>query len=417
MKKSLNPGENSSLNASTGQVTISHRTGNGLDINLTAFLLTASGKTVDDSDMVFFNAQKHSSGAATFIQPESKNNVMSHSIHFDLSKLPVGITKIAIALTQDGSAGGFSEVKELRAEIKAGEQTLELAPGSFNQETGIIVLELYVRNDQFKARSVWQGFASGLVGLCNMYGVEVEDTPMPATTSAEKNTTDNALISMDKPEDRHRISLIKGTDAPKKITISATWIDNGDGRDNDDLDLRVGILWPDGNMSLIQAPDKSGAFNKKPWVYHTGDVVSASLSAPGVEKVEINPEISRLAGGKVALVCSVYSAVSNGAVSVASLKPKMRMEYGDRVVECSFDFTKKKGFLSSCIYTYVIGLIEIDQDAIELRPSGVTSKPKSEATPWLSRQKDNRLELTMNGPAVFKGEQNSGSWGKNYVDF
>ncbi|PMC11655.1 stress response protein TerZ, partial [Klebsiella aerogenes] len=50
----------------------------------------------------------------------------------------------------------------------------------------------------------------------------------------------------------------------------------------------------------------------------------------------INPEISRLAGGKVALVCSVYSAVSNGAVSVASLKPKMRMEYGDRVVECSF---------------------------------------------------------------------------------
>ena len=37
MKKSLNPGENSSLNASTGQVTISHRTGNGLDINLTAF--------------------------------------------------------------------------------------------------------------------------------------------------------------------------------------------------------------------------------------------------------------------------------------------------------------------------------------------------------------------------------------------
>lgn len=154
MHKYLTPGENSSLNAPTGLVTVSHRTGNGLDINLTAFLLTASGKTEDDSGMVFFNAQKHRSGCAMFIPPELQNNVISHSIHFDLSKLPAGITKIAITLTQDGSAGGFSTVNDLQAQIKAGEQILELAPGSFNQETGIIVLELYVHNGQFKARSV-----------------------------------------------------------------------------------------------------------------------------------------------------------------------------------------------------------------------------------------------------------------------
>ncbi|HCT4437904.1 TPA: TerD family protein [Klebsiella aerogenes] len=417
MHKYLTPGENSSLNAPTGLVTVSHRTGNGLDINLTAFLLTASGKTEDDSGMVFFNAQKHSSGCAMFIPPELQNNVISHSIHFDLSKLPAGITKIAITLTQDGSAGGFSTVNDLQAQIKAGEQILELAPGSFNQETGIIVLELYVHNGQFKARSVWQGFSSGLAGLCNMYGVEVESEPAPATADVQKPSINNAIVSLKKPEDKHRVSLIKGSDAPKKITISATWVDNGDGRDNDDLDLRVGILWPDGNMSLIQAPDKSGAFNKKPWVYHTGDVVSASLSAPGVEKVEINPEISRLAGGKIALVCSVYSAVSNGVVAVASLKPKMRMEYGDKIVECSFDFTKKKGFFSNCIYTYVIGLIEIDQDAIELYPSGMTSKPMSESTPWLTRRQDNSLEITMNGPAVFKGRPNKRSGSKQYIGF
>lgn len=189
-----------------------------------------------------------------FIPPELQNNVISHSIHFDLSKLPAGITKIAITLTQDGSAGGFSTVNDLQAQIKAGEQILELAPGSFNQETGIIVLELYVHNGQFKARSVWQGFSSGLVGLCNMYGVEVESEPAPATAGLQKPNINNAVVSLKKPEDKHRVSLIKGSDAPPKITISATWVDNGDGRDNDDLDLRVGILWPDGNMSLIQAP-------------------------------------------------------------------------------------------------------------------------------------------------------------------
>ncbi|MBN0617286.1 stress response protein TerZ, partial [Pseudomonas aeruginosa] len=96
--------------------------------------------------------------------------------------------------------------------------------------------------------------------------------------------------------------------------------------------------------------------------------------------------ISHLMGGKVALVCSVYSAVDNGAVSVASLKPKMRMEYGDEVVECAFEF--KGGFFSSLVYTYVLGMIEIDGDEIRISPSGVTSKTGSEATPWLTRKGD-----------------------------
>ncbi|MDF5996879.1 hypothetical protein P4200_30020 [Pseudomonas aeruginosa] len=116
-------------------------------------------------------------------------------------------------------------------------------------------------------------------------------------------------------------------------------------------------------------------------------------------------------GGKVALVCSVYSAVDNGAVSVASL-PKMRMEYGDEVVECAFEF--KGGFFSSLVYTYVLGMIEIDGDEIRISPSGVTSKTGSEATPWLTRKGD-RVELTMDGPHVFKGRPLERKGNKHYV--
>ena len=82
-------------------------------------------------------------------------------------------------------------------------------------------------------------------------------------------------------------------------------------------------------------------------------------------------------------------------VAIASLKPKMRMEYGDQVVECSLEF--KKSFGANCIYTYVIGLIEIDQAHITLRPSGETSKFMSEATPWIQWDK-NTIKLTMDGP-------------------
>lgn len=279
-----------------------HATGENLDVNLTAFLVTATGKVVDDSGMVFFNAPKHASGAATFSAPVTQAGSVSHSISFDSSRLPSIVTKISITLTQDG-AGGFAAVKNLRACVIAGDQVLELAPESFSQETGIIVLELYVRNDQLKARSVWQGFASGLAGLCNLYGIDVADDasgePAAAPTPAQKPVNiAKTVVTLDKPGSSHKVSLEKGPSAPKMIRVSATWIDNGDGCDNDDLDLRIGILRPDGRMSIIQAPDKRGAFDADPFVFHTGDVVSASASAPGVETVEINPAISQLLGGK-----------------------------------------------------------------------------------------------------------------------
>jgi tellurite resistance protein TerA len=418
LNQSLKPGENTNLSLAQGRVVVTHAAGANLDVNLTAFLLGDTGKVLDDSGMVFFNVPEHPSGAATFAAPVVQGSVISHSISFDLARLPANITKVAITLTQDGSAGGFEAVKDLRATVIAGAQVLELAPEPFAKETGIIVLDLYVRNGQFKARSVWQGFASGLAGLCGLYGVEVEEEA-PPPPPAKAVSMQKSLITLDKVGSSHKVSLEKGPSAPKVIRVSATWVDNGDDCDNDDLDLRIGILRPDGRMSIIQAPDKRGEFDLDPYVFHTGDVMSASAGEPAVETVDINPAISQLMGGKVALVCSVYSAVDNGAVSVASLKPKMRMEYGNQVVECAFEFPEdhdddEDEDYSDMIYTYVIGLIEIDQEHIVLSPSGATSESCSEATPWLTRTGE-KLKLTMDGPEVFKGEplQNSGS--KRYV--
>jgi len=406
MNQSLQPGQNTTLAQVRGQVRVSHTASADLDVNLTAFLVTASGKVINDDDMVFFNAPQHASGAASFIAPAASGATLSHCIDFDLSRLPAEIVKIAVTLTQDGSAAGFASVNDLRAQIVAGSQTLELAPGAFSAETGIIVLDLYVRNGENKARAVWQGFNSGLEGLCNLYGIEVE-APAPVTPPVSLKK-----VTLTKPDARHKVSLVKGAGAPKSICVSATWIDNGDGEDNDDLDLRIGILRPDGQMSLVCAPDNPGAFDAYPWILHGGDVVAASASAPGTETVEINPAISRLMGGKVAIVCSVYSAVSNGAVSVASLQPTMRMEYGEQVVECAYDFNN--GDDDEGIYTYVIGLIEIDEDSIVLRPAGVTSEEGSEDTPWLTRKGDN-VVLTVDGPWVFKGKPASTKKGKRYV--
>ena len=126
-------------------------------------------------------------------------------------------------------------------------------------------------------------------------------------------------------------------------------------------------------MTFIQAPDRSGAFDASPYVRHLGDVTSTSVASPATETVEVNPKIGQLLGGPVALVFSVYSALANGAVSVGSMAPKMVMEYGNQTVECAFDFKNSAAALESNIYTYVIGVVEIDGDSISLSPSGQTS--------------------------------------------
>ena len=200
------------------------------------------------------------------------------------------------------------------------------------------------------------------------------------------------------------MSLEKGAGAPRKLIVKATWVDNGDDSDdNDDLDLRVGVLLPDGRMKIICAPDVPGSFDSAPFIRHMGDVTTASAKEPATEIIEVNPSIAQHSGGKVALVFSVYSAVGNGAVSVASLQPVMRMEYGGQLVECAFDFTKTKAAKDPSVYTYVIGTAIIDGDSITLAPSGVTSDPGSECTPWL-KWDGNGVSMKVDGPYVFKGD-------------
>ena len=222
------------------------------------------------------------------------------------------------------------------------------------------------------------------------------------------------MITLTKSDEKHKIVLDKSSS--DIIVVTAQWTDNGDNRsDNDDLDLRAGLLLPDGKMQMIHCDDK-GKLNEKPYIEHMGDVKGASKDAFGEEVMKVNPKIAQYYGGPVAIVLSVYSAIGNGAVSVASLKPRMKIQYKDQIIECFYDFSvkkdeKPKGFFKkifsaiageSSVYTYVIGLVKIINDEVEISPSGVTSTPHSESTPKLQWESGNNLKLTMTGPPLFK---------------
>ncbi|WP_304526938.1 hypothetical protein [Halomonas sp. I5-271120] len=210
------------------------------------------------------------------------------------------------------------------------------------------------------------------------------------------------MINLTKPDETASIDLSKGNE---DLVVKAQWVDNDDGKDNDDLDLRCTILMPDQKAYLVDG-EYRGSLQAMPFTVHHGDVQSASIDAPGEEVITVARNIAKQAGGPVALCFSVYSALANGNVSVAELQPKMKMSYGSQEVVCQYDFNRDAQSKRSDIYTYVIGYAIVTEEEVILAPSGKTAKPGQEETPWLSWQGDS-LEVDITGPAVFKGAQAS----------
>src|SRR4051794_11780576 len=213
-------GANTGLASARGEVVITHAQDAGIDVNLTAFLVGANGKVRSDADMVFFNQPAGEGGSATYHPPATQGSTVQHRLGFDLSKLPAGVEKIVVTLTEDGGPG-FAKVSGMQAEVEG----IRLTPvPSFTSEKGIMVAEVYVRNGQNKVRAVWQGYSSGLAGLATAHGVEVDDEPAappPKPAAAAEPSVSFKKVS-------GNVNLKKG-DKPvlmektQLITASVTW--------------------------------------------------------------------------------------------------------------------------------------------------------------------------------------------------
>lgn len=386
-------------------------------IDVACFGLDGQQKLVSDDYMTFYNQPKTPCGAISWQSTASQQR-----FDIDLSKLPNSVDYLVLTATIDGQ----STMRELGTSHVMLEQAGQILANykfdgsAFDNERAIMLLQVYRKNQVWHINAIGQGFNGGLSALVTHFGGEVADD-LAAEKPPEENKATNAKnnfanhpnspstsqpfnlkkVTLDKPGSEHRINLNKGGN--DHLVVEAIWIDNGDASaNNDDLDLRVGILAHNSkDMSYIHAPEQIGSLTTMPYLQHQGDIKVASINEPGKETVLVNPDIAKYYGGKVALVFSVYSAVSNGAVSIASLQPKMRMKYQDQVIECVFNIKASPKAKSSFVYTYVIGIAIIDEDGITLQHSGETSKRDSEATPKL-KWNGNKVGLTIDGAAMFK---------------
>ncbi|KOA72869.1 MULTISPECIES: TerD family protein [Bacillus] len=406
MNQTLQMGANTVLNSPKGQLFISYEVSSAIDISLTAFLLTDSDLVQGDNGIIFYNQPESATGVATLLPAEISDQLKRHQLNFDMSKVPVGITKMAITLTEDRGIG-FSHVKNLKAEIRTGDEVLYLTPVSFTNEKGIVVVELYIRNSETKARSIWRGFDSGLEGLCKLYGVEVEpdeqgvstpppmvsekqiNEPAPMKTAAKEKVA--APISLEKVQGK--ISLDKGhkpiiIEKTPEITATVSW------ESGTDYDIYALVYTKSGKQIDVAMFGAKGVPALKNYgngaVEHMGDVGRDRESMKTeVIKLRLNDDI-------LAVVPVVYSAQSNGTGSFYRYRVSMSI---DNHQGTSVTIHAKNANDNDRIYSCVPGILQNTNDGVIIRPLELYSKPNSERRPKLKMKYSNEIDVLMDkGP-------------------
>jgi tellurite resistance protein TerA len=400
MSQFLQPGGNLAIECFSGIVIVTHDIDHRLDINLTAFLLTEAGKVQGDSGIVYYNQPIGIGGVATFSAPLESSAIKTHKIDFDLKKTPSGITKIAVTLTEENRSS-FASVRNLKAEIHTGGKVVHLTPNAFTTENGIIALELYVRNGQPKVKAVWQGFASGLSGICEYYGVDVEDDPVPITSaptsalaSIPTSPTPPKSPTIDLKKVSGKVQLSKSSkpviiQKTPEISASISW------QTGTDYDVYALVYTQDDKQIDVATfgADKTPAIKNfgHGTVEHMGDVGrNGSSTKTEIIKIRLNDKI-------IAIVPVAYSAQSNGTGSFHRYKVSMLIDNnaGTAVTITADNANKNDG-----IYTCVPGMILNTPDGVMIKPLELYSKPGSENRPKLIKKNDGDIMVIMDAGPV-----------------
>ncbi|MFF9672981.1 TerD family protein [Streptomyces eurythermus] len=177
----MTPGSNIPL--PTARVTVDVSAPVRLDVS--GLLLTGDGKVRSDDDFIFYN--QPSGPGVTY---RSGGGTAPDAVTVDTAAVPPEIEKIVVTASPDAAGQTFQGI-EPTATIRDADGGAVLAtftPPRLGTETALVIVEIYRRGGQWKARAVGQGYADGLAGIATDFGVTVEEpaaaAPAPAAPVA-----------------------------------------------------------------------------------------------------------------------------------------------------------------------------------------------------------------------------------------
>ena len=293
---SLTPGANTSVSVGAQTVTITYSPVAGADLDVSAFLLTDSGKVRGDNDMCFFGQQSVNNGAVKLVESAAGRTVFS----LNLEAIDQAVEKVALTATIYENKAKFAAFPVLNVSVSGGIEAP--IPTQGMQETALILGEFYRRQGAWKFRCVAQGFAGGLAPLAQHFGVDIAapapsaaPTPAPApvvppAAPAPASKVNLSKITLDKQ--RPSISLEKKDGDFGEIKINLNWNrssqNSGGGGffaslrgKSGGIDLDVGCLYEmeNGSKGAVQALGNAfGDFRDAPFIQLMGDDRTGSVS-------------------------------------------------------------------------------------------------------------------------------------------
>ncbi|MFJ2116442.1 MULTISPECIES: TerD family protein [unclassified Streptomyces] len=157
-------------------------TGSDFDLDASALLTNAEGKVASDGNFVFFNNLKSPDGSVehTGDNLTGEGEGDDEAIKVNLASVPADVAKIVFPVSiyeAESRQQSFGQVRNAYIRVINQADNNELARYDLSEdastETAMVFGELYRNGAEWKFRAIGQGYASGLRGIAQDFGVNV----------------------------------------------------------------------------------------------------------------------------------------------------------------------------------------------------------------------------------------------------
>ncbi|AZK93916.1 MULTISPECIES: TerD family protein [Streptomyces] len=157
-------------------------TGADFDLDASALLTNSEGKVAGDGNFVFFNNLKSPDGSVehTGDNLTGEGEGDDEQIKVNLAAVPVEVDKIVFPVSiydAESRQQSFGQVRNAFIRVVNQADNNELARYDLTEdastETAMVFGELYRHGAEWKFRAIGQGYASGLRGIAQDFGVNV----------------------------------------------------------------------------------------------------------------------------------------------------------------------------------------------------------------------------------------------------
>nr|WP_237555443.1 TerD family protein [Streptomyces sp. SID4948] len=157
-------------------------TGTDFDLDASALLTNEQGKVLSDAHFVFFNNLRSPDGSVehTGDNLTGEGEGDDEVINVNLATVPADVAKIVFPVSiydAEPRQQSFGQVRNAYIRVLNAADQRELARYDLTEdastETAMVFGELYRHGGEWKFRAIGQGYASGLRGIAQDFGVNV----------------------------------------------------------------------------------------------------------------------------------------------------------------------------------------------------------------------------------------------------